>query len=220
MIDKSTVYNLQDSIQIKTGEVISESLVNDDNIDITTFGFYQNEGISFEESDFDRFYIAIENVLDMEIEQEDAENIKYALTPYDFTLISKDISREISGKDDYKLLMITIKRKETMLKNIEKEKLLKLDEEIEYKENKVVSKTLANDEKLKMTLFAFKGVQELSTHKAPGDAFVIVLDGEARINIDGKDFMVKKGESIIMPAKIPHGVYVTDKFKMLLIVSK
>ncbi len=45
-----------------------------------------------------------------------------------------------------------------------------LEDKIEYQENKIVSKALANYEKLAMTLLAFEGQQQLSTHSAPGDA--------------------------------------------------
>ncbi len=218
MIAYSTVYNFANAIQLNAGEVVSESLYNSDSVDISFFGLSKGENISYEKAHFDRLYIPIEGVLQMSIK---CEGIKTQLIkPYELFIVEKNISREISSETDYKLLMITIKRKETMLKNIEKQVLLNLDEQIEYKENKIASKTLANDEKLSMTLLAFEGKQELSTHSAPGDALVIALDGEARINIDGEDFTVKKGESIIMPASIPHGVYVDGKYKMLLIVSK
>ncbi|PID80180.1 MAG: hypothetical protein CSB19_00890 [Clostridiales bacterium] len=49
---------------------------------------------------------------------------------------------------------------------------------------------------------------------------VIALDGEADITIDGKLHYIKKGESIIMPANVPHAVNVKTRYQMLLIVSK
>ncbi len=213
------INSLKNLIEIRTGEVISTRLMNDENIDISLFGFYKGESISFEKSNFDRLYIPVENSLNMRIKCNENEQ-SYTINPYDFTFIPKNIYREISGKENYKLIMCTIKRRNTMLKNIEKQKLLKLEEEIEYQENKIASKTLVSNEKLAMTLFAFKGKQELSTHTAPGDAFVIALDGEAKITIDGKDFQIKQGESIIMPANIPHAVAVETNYKMLLILSK
>ncbi len=107
-----------------------------------------------------------------------------------------------------------------MLKNIDKRKLLKLADEIPYERDSIASKILISNEKVTMKLLAFDGEQDLSTHTAPGDAFVIALDGEATINIDGTDFEVKKGDSLIMPANVPHSVKVKKNYKMLLTISK
>ena len=67
-------------------------------------------------------------------------------------------------------------------------------------------------------LFAFDKDEEISTHESGGDAFVTCLDGVGRITIDGKDYELCEGESIVMPAGHPHAVYGKDKFKMLLVV--
>lgn len=45
-----------------------------------------------------------------------------------------------------------------------------------------------------------------------------VLDGTGRITIDGREFILQQGESIVMPAKTPHAVFGEERFKMLLTV--
>ena len=60
----------------------------------------------------------------------------------------------------------------------------------------------------------------MSTHTTPADALVYVLDGEARVEIDGNSSVVKAGETIVMPANVPHAVVAEQDFKMLLIVVK
>jgi len=60
----------------------------------------------------------------------------------------------------------------------------------------------------------------LSEHTAPFDAIVQVLDGSVEIEIDHNPHILIKGESIIMPANIPHAVTALEKFKMLLIMIK
>jgi len=67
-----------------------------------------------------------------------------------------------------------------------------------------------------VTLFAFDRGQKLSEHTAPYDAVVQVLDGEARITIDGRAGDVAAGSIIIMPGNVPHAVAATKRFKMLL----
>jgi len=60
----------------------------------------------------------------------------------------------------------------------------------------------------------------LSPHKAPFDALVQILEGEAEIIINDEAYQVKTGESIIMPANIMHAVNAHHSFKMLLSLIK
>lgn len=104
------------------------------------------------------------------------------------------------------------------IKNIEKSQVLTLKNEVSYQPGQVVSKTLAQNNALSVTLFAFDKGEEISTHESGGDAFVTCLDGVGRITIDGKDYELHEGESIVMPARHPHAVYGQEQFKMLLVV--
>ncbi len=105
-----------------------------------------------------------------------------------------------------------------LMKNISKSEVLTLKEQVSYQEGQVVSKTLAQNDALSITLFAFDKDEEISTHESGGDAFVTCLDGIGKITIDGIDYELHEGESIVMPAKHPHAVYGKEQFKMLLVV--
>ena len=91
---------------------------------------------------------------------------------------------------------------------------------VDYGEGRVVSRTLSQNKGMSMTLFAFDTGEGLSTHSAPGDAMVQVLDGEAEINIGGKEIVVRTGEVVVMPADVPHSLDARVPFKMLLTVVK
>ncbi|MFP4467257.1 MAG: cupin domain-containing protein [Candidatus Goldiibacteriota bacterium] len=91
---------------------------------------------------------------------------------------------------------------------------------IEYSEGSVVSKTLIDKKTGTVTLFAFSSGQGLSEHTAPFDALVNVIDGKAEISIGGEKKEVSAGESIIMPADIPHSLKAAEKFKMMLVMIK
>ncbi|HIT86392.1 MAG TPA: cupin domain-containing protein [Candidatus Coprocola pullicola] len=105
-----------------------------------------------------------------------------------------------------------------ILKNIQKKEVLVLKEQIQYQDEQIVSKTLIQNQAVSLTLFAFEKGEEISTHSSEGDAMVTVLEGIAKITIDGVEFLVKEGETIVMPANIPHAVYGQQRFKMLLTV--
>ena len=105
------------------------------------------------------------------------------------------------------------------IKNMDMAKVLVLKDEVAYQPGQVVSKTLAQNEHLSVTLFAFDKGEEISTHESGGDAFVTCLDGVGKITIDGVDYELHEGESIVMPAKHPHAVFGKEQFKMLLVAS-
>ena len=104
------------------------------------------------------------------------------------------------------------------MKNIDKSAVLTLKEQVSYQPSQVVSKTLAQNDAVSVTLFAFDKGEEISTHESGGDAFVTCLDGTGRITIDGTQYVLHEGQSIVMPARHPHAVYGQEQFKMLLVV--
>lgn len=107
-----------------------------------------------------------------------------------------------------------------LIKNIEHSKVFDVANLVEYEEGKVASLTLAQKPGTGMTVFAFDEGEGVSTHAAPGDAMVLILDGEALITIEDKEYKLKTGQTIVMPANIPHAVKSITKFKMLLTVVK
>ena len=106
----------------------------------------------------------------------------------------------------------------TRIKNINKAEVMALKEQVEYQDGQVVSKTLAQNEHVSVTLFSFDKGEGIGTHESGGDAFVTCLDGVGKVTIDGEEYILKEGDSIVMPAKHPHAVYGQEQFKMLLVV--
>lgn len=106
----------------------------------------------------------------------------------------------------------------SIMKNIDKTQAMVLKDQVSYQEGQIVSKTLAQNEAVSITLFAFDKGEEISTHESGGDAFVTCLDGTGEITIDGVKYELHEGESIVMPAKHPHAVYGKEQYKMLLVV--
>ena len=94
------------------------------------------------------------------------------------------------------------------------------EEMVEYQEGSIVSKTLVDKETGSITLFAFAAGQSLSEHTAPYEALVQVLDGRAEIIIAGQRYELETGESIVMPADVPHAVKAEERFKMMLTMIK
>ena len=105
-----------------------------------------------------------------------------------------------------------------LIKNVGHEEILSLSGQVEIQPGQVVSKTLAQNRAVSLTLFAFDKDEEIGTHDSSGDAMVTVLEGTGQFTVDGKVYELHKGETLVMPAKKPHAVYAKEQFKMLLTV--
>jgi quercetin dioxygenase-like cupin family protein len=95
-------------------------------------------------------------------------------------------------------------------------KVMRLKDLVAYQEGTVASRTLVNKKAGTITIFSFDKDEGLSEHTAPYNALVTILDGEAEIWIGGQTFQVKEGESIILPANVPHALSAITRFKMML----
>ena len=96
------------------------------------------------------------------------------------------------------------------IKNIPHEQITTLASQVEVQAGQVVSKTLAQNDALSITIFSFDKGEEIGTHGSSGDAMVTVLEGVGKFTVDG--------ETLVMPANKPHSVYGQEAFKMLLVV--
>lgn len=106
----------------------------------------------------------------------------------------------------------------SIIKNIPASEITALTDLVQIQPGQIVSKNLTQNKAVSITLFAFDKDEEISTHDSEGDAMVTVLEGKGQVTIDGTDYVLNQGETIIMPAKKPHSVFAIESFKMLLVV--
>ena len=91
-----------------------------------------------------------------------------------------------------------------------------LGELLEYQDSSIVSRVLLKNNGGTVTLFAFDQGEGLSEHTTPFEALVFVVDGEAEVEIAGVVYSVRSGETITLPANVPHAVRAPARLKMLL----
>jgi quercetin dioxygenase-like cupin family protein len=104
--------------------------------------------------------------------------------------------------------------------SIKTDEVKQLVDLLQYQDDSIVSRVLLKNNGGTVTLFAFDEGESLSEHTAPFDALVVVIDGDADIEIAGESFKVRQGETITLPANRPHAVKAASKFKMLLIMIR
>lgn len=103
---------------------------------------------------------------------------------------------------------------------VEKSKSHVIVEIIEYIPNAVVSKTIIKKTTGNVTVSSFAAGEELAIKTSPFDTYIQIIDGSAELTIDDKNFILKLGDGIIIPAFAKHCFNANVQFKMLSTVIK
>ncbi|RME85002.1 MAG: cupin domain-containing protein [Caldilineae bacterium] len=82
----------------------------------------------------------------------------------------------------------------------------------------ILSRTLFQDDRLKVVLFAFAGGQELSEHTAARPAVLHFLSGEATVTLGEDTFQAQAGSWAHMPPHLPHSIRAHSDTVMLLLM--
>jgi len=114
--------------------------------------------------------------------------------------------------------LIQVKENKMVGKNVTLLNLL--DQMSEIPHNSTLSRTIFNDDKIKVVLFGFSPEQELSEHTASMPAIIHILSGESTITIDNDMISAQPGTWIHLPANCPHSIYAITKTIMLLTLIK
>ena len=108
----------------------------------------------------------------------------------------------------------------TISPELEKSKVHIIVEIIEYVPNAVVSKTIIKKTTGNVTVSSFDAGEELAEKTSPFDNYVQIIDGTAEVVIDEKNYKLRLGEGIIIPAHSPHRFNANEQFKMISTVIK
>ena len=98
--------------------------------------------------------------------------------------------------------------------------LLDLKKEADVPQRGIISRTLYDDEKIKVVLFAFDAAQELSEHTSTLPAIIEVLEGNADITLGSEQKEAKPGTWIYMPPHLPHRILAKSELRILLTLIK
>jgi quercetin dioxygenase-like cupin family protein len=84
----------------------------------------------------------------------------------------------------------------------------------------ILSRTLHDDDRLRVVLFGFSAGQELSEHTAKVPAVVHILEGEARLKLGEDTHDARAGAWAYMGPELAHGIYAKTPVLMLLLMLK
>jgi quercetin dioxygenase-like cupin family protein len=92
--------------------------------------------------------------------------------------------------------------------------------EVELPVDGTLSRTLYQDDWLKVVLFGFAAGQELSEHTASTPAIMHFLRGEADVTLGTEEVSAKTGTWVHMAAQLPHSIRAKTPVVMLLLLLK
>jgi len=217
-LPNATVFNNAELAIILPDQIVSTAIAETNAYDITAFGLGTGESISTEIVGQMKWIYCLEGQLEVTFNDQSVD-----LTAGFAIILNRDCRHAIRAKSKASFQQIHLyqtKENRPMINKIPHNETIRLADQIEMITNRKTSKSLVQHETLTLTLFALDAGQQIARHTATGDALVQILDGEALITIDQTEYTVKKGESIVMPAEIPHALEAVEAFKMLLTVVK
>ena len=95
-----------------------------------------------------------------------------------------------------------------------------LARQVELPVDGTMSRTLQQDERSKVVLFAFSAGQELSEHTAATPAIMHFLEGEADVTLGTDSLTASAGTWVHMPPQLPHSIRAKTAVVMLLTLLK
>ena len=95
-----------------------------------------------------------------------------------------------------------------------------LAKEVQPPDKGILSRTLFNDDRLKVVLFGFAQGEELSEHTASMPAVLHFLQGEAKLTLGDDNLDATPGTWVHMPAGLRHSIQAKTPVVMLLLLMK
>lgn len=211
---------LNETIKIKEFQVSSMLISKMENARLSLVSMGKDEEISAETMPWARYFFVVAGEIEVKL-----ENTLIRVSKEKIVYLPENSFYSVHGKTGSIYLEIEFKGGKFMsevktIQHIARAKTFLLKEEISYEKGQVTSKNLVTNSSMVMTIMALDKGESLAPHKAPGDAFITVLDGKAKFFIEDKENIVSAGENILLPGNILHGVEATEAFKMLLIIAK
>lgn len=209
-ISKGKIFTIEELIPIKENQTISRKLVDLCDLHILLMSLDQNTSLSPDFYAEERLYLVLKGEIKFNNEK---------LINNELLIFKKNKLFDIQASRKSIFLEIAVNLEEEEMKNIDKGKKINLVEYLDYVDGAITNIDLVANDALRVVLMAFDAGEGLKPHKAPGDALVMALEGQAKLLVGDKEVDIKSGEQIVFPANVMHNVTAITKFKMLLILA-
>jgi len=91
---------------------------------------------------------------------------------------------------------------------------------IEIPRDGILSRTVFNNDRLKIVFFGFSQAQELSAHTSPMPAILYFVQGEATLTLGEDKHEARAGTLVHMPPLLPHSIQARTPLSLMLVLLK
>lgn len=147
---------------------------------------------------------------------EDAHRV--ALSSGELLIVPGGTLCGVDSPDGVVYTEIITEKEITMNNQIHSGEALSLANLIDYEDDSITNMDIVHTDDMKFVLMAFDAGTGLTPHRAPGNAIVTALDGEAVIGYEGKDYLVHAGDSFRFDKNGLHSITANKRFKMSLLL--
>lgn len=200
---------------IREGMTISRDARLGSENSVTFFSLGKGTSISRERYDMTSVYIGAEGNADFILGDDPEKNV---LTPGDVLIVPGGTLCGVQSETGAVYTEIIIKKEIAMNKMIKSGEVFKLKELIQYEEGSIANLDVVSNDTMKFVLMAFDEGTGLQPHRAPGNAIIFALEGQATIGYEGNDYTLSAGENFRFDKDGLHSVTADGKFKMALLL--
>jgi len=109
---------------------------------------------------------------------------------------------------------------ESSILELEKSNVHIIVEILGYMPHAVVNKTILRKTTGNISISSFDAGEELEEKISPFDNYIQIIDGTAEVGINDKNYKLRLGEGIIIPAHTSHRFNANEQFKMISTIIK
>lgn len=200
---------------IREGMTISRDARLGSENSVTFFSLGKGTSISQERYDMTSVYIGAEGNADFILGDDPETSV---LTPGDVLIVPGGTLCGVQSETGAVYTEIIIKKEIAMNKMIKSGEVFKLKELIQYEEGSIANLDVVSNDTMKFVLMAFDEGTGLQPHRAPGNAIIFALEGQATIGYEGKDYTLSAGENFRFDKDGLHSVTADSRFKMALLL--
>lgn len=209
------IFTIEDLRPIRDGMTVSRDSKLGNVNKITYFSMGKDTSISQESYDRMTMYIGAAGQGTFII----GENQKEVFLKPDMALVVPP--KTLCGMQTSEGLVYTeiiLEKENIMNTKVKTNEVFALKDLISYEEGSIANMDVVSNPTMKYVLMAFDEGTGLTPHRAPGNAIVFALEGNATIGYEGTDYELKAGECFRFEKNGLHSVTANGKFKMALLL--
>ncbi len=200
---------------IRKGMTVSHDSKLGDKTKVTYFSLGEHTSISQESYDRVTMYVGASGSGTFLLGKEPE---KVTLSPDRALVVSAGTLCGMETEEGLVYTEIILDKENVMNDIVKTNEVFTLKDLISYEEGSIANMDVVSNPTMKYVLMAFDEGTGLTPHRAPGNAIVFALEGNATIGYEGRDYELHAGECFRFEKNGLHSVTANGGFKMALLL--